>query len=74
MLTYNKFLCQSVKARISWTQNKLIIAGYLKENESRPAMRDKPFIKALKSFQKDNGLTTNAEVHEKEFNLLIKIK
>ena len=70
MRTFTKFTCQSMKARIAWTQEQLIRLGYLQEGESAIAKRDKPFIKALKKFQADNGLTTNAEVHEDEFNLL----
>lgn len=67
---FTNFSCASMKARISWTQNKLIEKGYLQEGESASTKRDKPFIKALKKFQDDNGLTTNAEIHEIEFNLL----
>ena len=69
-LTYTKFSCQSMKARISWIQEKLIALNYLQEGVSSPARRDKPFIKAFKQFQADNGLTTNAEIHEAEFNIL----
>lgn len=69
-LTYNKFSCQSMKARISWVQDKLTELNYLSVGESQPTKRDKAFIKALKKFQADNGLTTNAEVHETEFNIL----
>ena len=68
--TYNKFSCQSKKARISWVQEQLIKLNYLSEGESSPAKRDKPFIKAVKKFQSDNGLTTNAEINETEFELL----
>lgn len=73
MSKYVKFSCQSMKARISWAQDKLIKLGYLQENESAFAKRDKAFIKALKKFQADNGFTTNAEIHEKEFEILSKI-
>jgi hypothetical protein len=59
-----------MKARIAWAQSKLVEKGYLQEGESAFAKRDKPFIKALKKFQSDNGFTTNAEIHENEFNLL----
>ena len=69
MSKYVKFSCQSMKARISWAQDKLIKLGYLQENESAFAKRDKAFIK----FQADNGFTTNAEIHEKEFEILSKI-
>lgn len=69
-LTYAKFSCQSTKARISWVQEQLIKLNYLNEGESSLAKRDKPFIKAVKKFQADNGLTTNAEIHETEFELL----
>lgn len=69
-LTYNKFSCQSMKARIGWTQDRLMKLNYLSEGESQPTKRDKAFIKALKKFQADNGLTTNAEIHEAEFNIL----
>ena len=58
---------------VSTTNDKfktLVEKGYLQEGESAFAKRDKPFIKALKKFQSDNGSTTNAEIHEKEFNLL----
>ena len=71
-LTYTKFKRQSMKARISWVQNKLIELDYLQEGTSVPTKRDKPYIKALKQFQLDNGLTTNAEIHETEFNILNK--
>ena len=70
MRNYTKFSCSSMKARIAWAQEQLIRLGYLKEGESAFTKRDKPFIKALKKFQEDNGLTTNAELHETEFNLL----
>lgn len=70
MSAYTKFSVQSMKARISWTQGKLITLGYLKEGDSAPAKRDKAFIKALKRFQEDNGFTTNAEIHEQEFLVL----
>ncbi len=70
MLTYNHFNCQSMKARISWVQSKLISLGYLKEGDSVPTKRDKAFIKAFKKFQQDNGFTTNAEIHENEFVIL----
>jgi hypothetical protein len=70
MRNFTKFSCSSMKARIAWTQERLVAKGYLQEGESAFAKRDKPFIKALKKFQEDNGLTTNAEIHEIEFNLL----
>lgn len=70
MFTYNKFKCQSTKARISWVQERLISLGYLKLGESVPTKRDKPFIKALMKFQSDNGFTTNAEIHPEEFEIL----
>ena len=70
MRNYTKFSCSSMKARIAWAQCQLIELGYLKEGESAFAKRDKPFIKALQKFQADNNLTTNAEIHEAEFNLL----
>ena len=70
--TYTKFSCWSMKARISWVQNKLIELNYLQAGTSVPTKRDKPYIKALKQFQADNGLTTNAEIHETEFNILNK--
>lgn len=72
-LTYNKFTCLSSKARISWCQEKLITLGYLKQGDSIPTKRDKSFIKALKQLQQDNNLTTNAEIHEQEFNILNKV-
>ena len=72
MKNFTKFTCQSMKARIAWTQEQLIRLGYLTEGESAFAKRDKAFIKAVKKFQADNGLTTNAEIHETEFNLLKK--
>lgn len=74
MLTYSKFKCSSMKARISWTQEKLMTLGYLQEGESQPTKRDKAFIQAFKKFQKDNGFTTNAEIHEQEFNILSEVK
>ena len=70
MRNFTKFSCSSMKARIAWAQERLVVKGYLQEGESAFAKRDKPFIKALKKFQEDNGLTTNAEIHETEFNLL----
>ena len=70
ILTYTKFMCSSMKARISWAQEKLMILGYLKSGDSKPTKRDRAFIDALKNFQKDNGFTTNAEIHEQEFNVL----
>ena len=70
MRNFTKFSCSSTKARIAWAQERLTEKGYLQEGESAFAKRDKPFIKALKRFQSDNGLTTNAEIHETEFNLL----
>lgn len=70
MRNYTKFSCSSMKARIAWAQEQLIKLGYLQEGESASTKRDKPFIKALKKFQSDNGLTTNAEIHETEFELL----
>ena len=72
MLTYNRFKCQSMKARISWIQEKLIILGYLNEGDSKPTKRDRAFIEAFKQFQKDNNFTTNAEIHEQEFDILRK--
>ena len=72
MLTYNRFKCQSMKARISWIQEKLIKLGYLNEGDSKPTKRDRAFIEAFKQFQKDNNFTTNAEIHEQEFNILRK--
>lgn len=69
-LTYTKFSCQSMKARISWVQDRLLELNYLSVGESQPTKRDKAFIKAFKKFQADNGLTTNAEIHEVEFNIL----
>ena len=72
MLTYNRFKCQSMKARISWIQEKLIILGYLNEGDSKPTKRDRAFIEAFKQFQKDNNFTTNAEIHEQEFEILRK--
>lgn len=68
--TYTKFKCSSTKARIAWTQEKLIALGYLKLGDSKPTKRDRAFIDALKNFQKDNGFTTNAEIHEQEFDVL----
>jgi len=73
-LNYNRFKCNSMKARISWVQEKLIALGYLKEGESQPTKRDRAFINAFKNFQKDNGFTTNAEIHEQEFNVLNAVK
>lgn len=72
MLTYNRFKCQSMKARISWIQEKLIKLGYLNEGDSKPTKRDRAFIEAFKQFQKDNNFTTNAEIHEQEFDILRK--
>lgn len=72
-LTYNKFSIMSMKARISWCQERLIALGYLKENESSFAKRDKPFIQAVKRLQADNGFTTNAEIHEQEFLVLNRV-
>lgn len=69
-LTYNRFKCNSMKARISWVQERLIKLGYLKDGESKPTKRDRAFINAFKKFQADNGFTTNAEIHEQEFNIL----
>lgn len=69
-LTYNKYLSMSTKARISWCQEKLIKLGYLEENTSMPTKRDKPFIKAVKKLQEAHNFTTNAEVHEQEFDIL----
>lgn len=69
-ITYNKFKGLSMKARISWVQEKLVALGYLKVGESKPNKRDRAFINALKNFQKDNGFTTNAEIHEQEFDVL----
>ena len=73
-LNYNRFKCNSMKARISWAQEKLIALGYLKEGESKPTKRDRAFINAFKNFQEDNGFTTNAEIHEQEFNILNSVK
>ena len=61
-----------MKARISWIQEKLIILGYLHEGDSKPTKRDRAFIEAFKQFQKDNNFTTNAEIHEQEFDILRK--
>jgi hypothetical protein len=61
-----------MKARISWIQEKLIILGYLNEGDSKPTKRDRAFIEAFKQFQKDNNFTTNAEIHEQEFDILRK--
>ena len=74
VLKYNRFKCNSMKARISWVQEKLIKLGYLKEGESQPAKRDRAFINAFKKFQQDNGFTTNAEIHEQEFDVLNTVK
>ena len=63
-----------MKARISWVQEKLIALGYLTEGESQPTKRDKAFINAFKKFQADNGFTTNAEIHEQEFDILNSVK
>lgn len=61
-----------MKARISWIQEKLIKLGYLNEGDSKPTKRDRAFIEAFKQFQKDNNFTTNAEIHEQEFDILRK--
>jgi hypothetical protein len=61
-----------MKARISWIQEKIIILGYLNEGDSKPTKRDRAFIEAFKQFQKDNNFTTNAEIHEQEFDILRK--
>lgn len=73
-MTYNKFSCLSIKARIAWVQDRLISLGYLTPNESARAKRDKPYIKALMRFQRDNNLTTNAEIHPEEFNILNSVR
>lgn len=73
-LNYNRFKRNSMKARISWVQEKLIALGYLIEGESQPTKRDKAFINAFKKFQADNGFTTNAEIHEQEFDILNSVK
>lgn len=69
-LTYNKFSCMSMKARIDWVQQHLLKLGYLAENDIIKGKRTKPFIKAIIKFQKDNNLGTNGEINENEFNIL----
>lgn len=69
-LTYTKFSCMSMKARIDWVQKKLVSLNYLSQEDVIKGKRTKPFIKAVIKFQKDNSLGTNGEVKEKEFNIL----
>lgn len=70
MRNYIKFCSNSMKARIAWTQEVLISTGHLKDGESVPTKRDKAFIKALKAFQVEHGMTPNADFSEELFNYL----
>ena len=61
-MNYNHFNSYSMKARISWAQKVLGLEPTGK--------RDKTTIKAIKEFQESHGLTGNAFICEKTFNLL----
>ena len=69
-MTYTKYSCLSMKARIVWAKERLKSKGYNITNTT--PQRDKEFIKAVKQFQKDNNFGTNAEIHEQEFLILNK--
>ena len=69
-MKFVQFSSMPMKARIKWTQDKLIKFGYLSDGESTPYKRDKKFIKALMKFQEAYGLTPNADFTEELFNKL----
>ena len=69
-MKYKQFARLPMKVRISWIQDKLIEKNYLQTGESTPEKRDKKFIRALKAFQHDVGMTENADITEQLFNEL----
>lgn len=67
-MTFNHYNSFPVKVRLIKLQEALIEKGY--SNVIVNGKRDKPTIKALQDFQKQNGLVTNAVVDVNTFSLL----
>ena len=61
-MNFIKFSTSSMKAKMGWIQEKL--------NLPVTHQRDRATIKALKNFQKENGITPNAVVCETTFECL----
>lgn len=67
-LTFSKYSCYSLKARVLWAQKVLQSLGY--DKVILNGKREKAYIKAMIDFQKSHNLGSNAMVCEKTFNEL----
>lgn len=66
-ITFVRYSSLPMKVRIKILQKVLINLGY---NLNISGIRDRDTIKALKKFQKENGLSQNAVVCSKTYEIL----